>query len=82
MRLPPLGLLRGGMHVAEAVLERAVVEDGPRAGAVIERVDDLASLVDGPQVEAGRRGPPFPAKAGREGLCKLLPRPACGVRGP
>src|ERR1700722_1131467 len=41
MRLPPLGLLRGGMHVAEAALERAFVEDGRRAGAVIERVDDL-----------------------------------------
>ena len=36
------------MHVAEAALERAVVEDGRRDGAVIERVDDLASLVDGP----------------------------------
>jgi hypothetical protein len=36
------------MHVAEAALERAVVEDGRRASAVIERVDDLASLVDGP----------------------------------
>src|SRR5580704_13780422 len=35
MRLPPLGLLRGGMHVAEAALERAFVEDGRRAGAVI-----------------------------------------------
>src|SRR5271155_4427936 len=31
MRLPPLGLLRGGMHVAEAALERAVVEDRRRA---------------------------------------------------
>src|SRR6516165_7744692 len=48
MRLSPLGLLRGGMHVAEAALEWAVVEDRRRAGAVIEGVDDLASLVNGP----------------------------------
>src|SRR5271165_2114918 len=48
MRLPPLGLLRGGMHVAEAALERAVVEDRRSTGAVIERVDDLAGLVNGP----------------------------------
>src|SRR5271169_3827679 len=48
MRLPPLGLLRGGMHVAEAALERAVVEDRRGAGAVIEGVDDLASLVNRP----------------------------------
>src|ERR1700686_1280648 len=31
MRLLPLGLLRGGMHVAEAALEWAVVEDRRRA---------------------------------------------------
>src|SRR6516165_6937746 len=56
MRLSPLGLLRGGMHVAEAALERAVVEDRRRTGAVIEGVDDLASLVDGPgRGEADRR---------------------------
>src|SRR5271166_2571061 len=48
MRLPPLGLLRGRMHVAEAALERAVVEDRRRAGAVIEGVDDLASLINRP----------------------------------
>src|ERR1700693_5896359 len=48
MRLPPLGLLRGGMHVAEAALERAVVEDRRRAGAVIESVDHLARLVNCP----------------------------------
>src|SRR5260370_19535969 len=48
MRLPPLGLLRGGMHVAEAALERTVVEDRRSTSAVIEGVDDLASLVNGP----------------------------------
>src|SRR6516165_6750149 len=48
MRLPRLGLLRGGMHVAKAALERAVVEDRRRTGAVIKGVDDVASLVDGP----------------------------------
>jgi len=48
MGLPRLGLLRGGMHVAKAALERAVVEDRRRTGAVIEAVDNLASLVDGP----------------------------------
>src|SRR6266567_3896633 len=48
MRLPPLGLLRGGMHVAEAALERAVVEDRCRAGAVVESVDHLARLVNRP----------------------------------
>jgi hypothetical protein len=30
MRLPPLGLLQGGMRVAEAALARAVVEDRRR----------------------------------------------------
>jgi hypothetical protein len=34
MRLPPLGLLRGGVHVAEAALERAVVEDRRSTGAL------------------------------------------------
>jgi hypothetical protein len=48
MGLPRLGLLRGGMHVAKAALEWAVVEDRRRTGAVIEAVDNLASLVDGP----------------------------------
>ena len=33
MRLAPLGLLGGGVHVAEAALERAVVENRRRAGA-------------------------------------------------
>ena len=47
MGLPRLGLLRGGMHVAKAALEWAVVEDRRRTGAVIEAVDDLG-LVDGP----------------------------------
>ena len=32
MRLPRLGLLRGGMHVAEAALKRAVVEDRRSTG--------------------------------------------------
>src|ERR1700674_2153576 len=48
MRLPPLGLLRGGVHVAEAALERAVVGDRRRAGAVIEGVDHLARMVNRP----------------------------------
>jgi hypothetical protein len=53
------------MHVAEAALERAVVEDGRRAGAAIERVDDLASLVNGPGRGRGGGPLPLPAKAGR-----------------
>ena len=55
MRLPPLGLLRGGMHVAKAPFERAVVENRRSTAAVIEGVDDLASLMDGP----GRRQADF-----------------------
>jgi hypothetical protein len=34
MGLPALGLLRGVMHVAEAALEWAAVEDRRRAGSV------------------------------------------------
>src|SRR5271166_6027763 len=48
MCLPPLCLLRGGMHVAKAALERVVVKDRRRTSAVIEGVDDLTSLVNGP----------------------------------
>src|SRR5215470_7574831 len=48
MRLPSLGLLRGGVHVAETALEWAVVEDRRRARAVIEGIDDLPSLVNDP----------------------------------
>jgi hypothetical protein len=55
MRLAALRLLRGGVHVAEAALERAIVEDRRRAGAVIERIDDLARLVDGPGRGEARR---------------------------
>jgi hypothetical protein len=40
MRLPPLGLMRG-RHVAEAALERAVVEYRRRAGAVVDCVQRL-----------------------------------------
>ena len=44
------------MHVAEAALEWAVVEDRRRAGAVIEGVDDIASLVNRPgRGESDRR---------------------------
>src|SRR5215472_5876440 len=49
MRLPTLGLLRGSMHIAEAALERAVIEDRCRTGAVIKGIDDLASLVNRPR---------------------------------
>lgn len=48
MRLSSLGLLRGRVHVTEAAFERAVVEDRRRSRAVIEGVDDLACLIDGP----------------------------------
>ena len=37
------------MHVAEAPLERAVVENRSSTGAVIEGIDDLASLVNRPR---------------------------------
>jgi hypothetical protein len=36
------------MHVAEAMLERAVVENRRRTGAVIEGVDHLTRLVNRP----------------------------------
>jgi len=65
------------MHVAGAALERAVVEDGRRAGAVIERVDDLASLVDGPRSRRGGGPPLSPLKRG-EGLCKFSLAPLAG----
>jgi hypothetical protein len=45
MRLPPLGLMRG-RHVAEAALERAVVEYRRRAGAVVDCVQRLLGSRD------------------------------------
>src|SRR5271166_3750530 len=48
-----LALLGAGVDVAQAALERVLVEDRCRAGRTIDRGDDIARLVDRP----GRRKP-------------------------
>ena len=55
MLLPALQLLRDGVDVAEAALERVFFEDCGRAGGVIGRVDDTQLLVDC----KGRREPDY-----------------------
>src|SRR6516162_7906009 len=51
MNRPALALLGAGVDVAQAALERVLVEDRGRAGRAIHHGDDIARLVDRP----GRR---------------------------
>ena len=71
MHRASLALLRPGMDVAHAPLERVRLENRGRTGGVIDRRDDIARLVDSP----GRREPQLRVMLGADlaGLPRLLP---------
>ena len=72
MGKPALQLLGHGVDVAEAALQRMVLEDRGGAGGVVGEVDGLACLVDGvgrgtadDDAEADAAGPGCPAYESR-----------------